>query len=106
MLSSNRDFEHDKAWNWLRVHGPVANYAVMDERGAGTFELVVKDGYPPKVQSNRPDGSFATNDLFIRHDQHENWYKYFGRLDDTIVQLLGEKTNPCEPMSIFSGVRA
>jgi len=25
---------------------------------------------------------------------NQNWYKYIGRLDDTLVHVLGEKTNP------------
>jgi hypothetical protein len=44
--------------------------------------------------SNRPDGSYATKDLFLQHPDHPNWYKYIGRLDDTLTQTLGEKTNP------------
>ncbi|OCH88468.1 L-aminoadipate-semialdehyde dehydrogenase [Obba rivulosa] len=94
LLSSKRDFARDKAWNWLRIHGPVADYITLEDRGAGTFELVVRDGYPAKIVSNRPDNSYATKDLFVKHHERGNWVKYFGRLDDTIVQLLGEKTNP------------
>lgn len=52
-----------------------------------------------QVETNRPDGSFATKDLFQRHPEHPNWYKYIGRLDDTLVQTLGEKTNPV-PMEL------
>ncbi|EMD32274.1 hypothetical protein CERSUDRAFT_162022 [Gelatoporia subvermispora B] len=94
VLSSQRDFRNDKGWNWLRAEGICADYVVMEERGSGTFELVVKDGWPGKTESNRPDGSYATKDLFIRHEEHSTWYKYIGRQDDTLVQLLGEKTNP------------
>lgn len=46
--------------------------------------------------SNRPDGSYATKDLFLQHPEHTSWYKYVGRLDDTLTQTLGEKTNPGE----------
>lgn len=94
LLKSTRDFKTDKAWNWLRVEGPISDYIVMEDRGSNTFESVVKDGWPAKIQSNRPDGSYATKDLFLRHSEHSNWYKYIGRLDDTLVMLLGEKTNP------------
>ncbi|KZT73346.1 L-aminoadipate-semialdehyde dehydrogenase [Daedalea quercina L-15889] len=94
LLSSERDFAADKAWNWLRMEGRIADYLVMEDRGSGTYESVVKDGWPAKNQSNRPDGSYATKDLFARHPQRSNWYKYIGRLDDTLVQVLGEKTNP------------
>lgn len=68
----------------------------MEPQGSNTFELVVKDGWPAKIMSNRPDGSYATKDLFLRHEDEgkEHWYKYVGRMDDTLTQTLGEKTNP------------
>ncbi|KAJ7113690.1 L-aminoadipate-semialdehyde dehydrogenase [Mycena crocata] len=94
LLNSERDAAVDKDWNWLRAKGLILDYLVMEPRGDNTFEAVVKDGYPPKIETNRPDGSYATKDLFLRHPVHENWYKYIGRLDDTLVQTLGEKTNP------------
>ncbi|KAJ7918788.1 L-aminoadipate-semialdehyde dehydrogenase [Mycena leptocephala] len=94
LLNSERDMSTDKDWNWLRAKGFILNYLVMEPRGDNTFEAVVKDGYPPKIETNRPDGSYATKDLFLRHPEHDNWYKYIGRLDDTLVQTLGEKTNP------------
>lgn len=52
-----------------------------------------------KIETNRPDGSYATKDLFLRHPENEDWYKYIGRLDDTLVHILGEKTNPV-PMEL------
>ncbi|KAK7031412.1 L-aminoadipate-semialdehyde dehydrogenase [Favolaschia claudopus] len=99
LLNSERDMSVDKDWNWLRARGFILDYLVMEPRGDNTFEAVVKDGYPPKIETNRPDGSYATKDLFLRHPDHENWYKYIGRLDDTLVQTLGEKTNPV-PMEL------
>ncbi|KAJ7493419.1 L-aminoadipate-semialdehyde dehydrogenase [Mycena galericulata] len=94
ILNSEREFATDKNWNWVRAKGLILDYLVMEPRGDNTFEAVVKDGYPPKIETNRPDGSYATKDLFLRHPEHDNWYKYIGRLDDTLVQTLGEKTNP------------
>ncbi|KAJ7281917.1 L-aminoadipate-semialdehyde dehydrogenase [Mycena rebaudengoi] len=94
LLNSTRDMATDKAWNWLRASGYILDFLDMEPRGDNTFEAVVKDGYPPKIETNRPDGSYATKDLFLRHEKHDNWYKYIGRLDDTLVQTLGEKTNP------------
>ncbi|CAK5267785.1 unnamed protein product [Mycena citricolor] len=110
LLNSDREMATDKDWNWLRAKGTIVDYLTMEARGDNTFEAVVKDGYPPKVlalfltaqllsdsakiETNRPDGSYATKDLFLRHPSHADWYKYVGRLDDTLVQTLGEKTNP------------
>ncbi|KAK4688566.1 hypothetical protein P7C73_g1542, partial [Tremellales sp. Uapishka_1] len=94
IINSRRDYKDDKAWNWLRVEGLIESFLTMEPRGGDTFELVVMDGWPPKLVSNRPDGSYATKDLFLQHPKHANWFKYIGRLDDTLTQTLGEKTNP------------
>ncbi|GBE77228.1 putative three-domain protein [Sparassis crispa] len=94
LLHSKRDYANDKSWNWVRAEGLILDYLKMEERGSNTYETVVKEGWPAKIQTNRPDGSYATKDLFVRHKEHHNWYKYVGRLDDTLVQVLGEKTNP------------
>ncbi|KAF9458834.1 L-aminoadipate-semialdehyde dehydrogenase [Collybia nuda] len=99
LMNSSRPYATDKAWNWVRPVPGIRDYLVMEPRGGNTFEVVVKDGYPPKVETNRPDGSFATKDLFLRHPENPNWYKYIGRLDDTLVHILGEKTNPV-PMEL------
>lgn len=44
--------------------------------------------------SNRADGAYCTKDLVLRHPTNKTWFKYIGRLDDTLTQTLGEKTNP------------
>lgn len=51
LLNSRRDFAGDKAWNWLRAEGPIVDYSVMEDRGSRTFELVVLDGWPPKIST-------------------------------------------------------
>lgn len=35
--------------------------------------------------SNRPDGSYATKDLFLRHPHIPNAFRFIGRADDTLV---------------------
>ncbi|KAG7444789.1 L-aminoadipate-semialdehyde dehydrogenase [Guyanagaster necrorhizus] len=99
LMNSNRDFSTDKLWNWTRPLLGSANYLVWEPQGGDTFEVIVKDGYPPKIETNRPDGSYATKDLFLRHPERKDLYKYIGRLDDTLVHILGEKTNPV-PMEL------
>lgn len=94
LLNSRRDYPNDKGWNWLRAEGPITEYLRMEPQGSSTFELVVADGWPAKIMSNRPDNSYATKDLFLQHPEHSDWFKYVGRLDDTLTQTLGEKTNP------------
>ena len=99
LLTSRRDYATDKAWNWLRIEGLIKQYIELVPRGSSgdgsdMVEVVVKDGWPGKVMSNTPDNSYATKDLFVVHPEHSNWVKYVGRLDDTLTQTLGEKTNP------------
>ncbi|BEI83428.1 hypothetical protein CcaverHIS002_0400320 [Cutaneotrichosporon cavernicola] len=94
LMTSNRDFKTDKAWNYVRNEGLISNYLDLEPRGSNTFEVVVKDGWPAKIMSNRPDGAYATKDLVVRHPDHPTWLKYVGRLDDTLTLTLGEKTNP------------
>ncbi|KAJ3895239.1 L-aminoadipate-semialdehyde dehydrogenase [Lentinula edodes] len=99
IMNSERKFLTDKGWNWVRPTTLSKHFMVMEPQGKDTFECVIKDGYPAKVVSNRPDGSFATKDLFQRHPEEKDRYKYIGRLDDTLVHILGEKTNPV-PMEL------
>jgi len=84
----------DKAWDYVRAGDAVKSYLQWEERSPGIFELVVLDGWSSKVASNRPDGSYATKDLFTSHPTIPNAWKYFARLDDTIVLMNGEKIVP------------
>jgi Phosphopantetheine attachment site len=84
----------DKAWDYVRAGAAVKPYLQWEERSPGIFELVVLDGWTSKVASNRPDGSYATKDLFTPHPTVPNAWKYFARLDDTIVLMNGEKVVP------------
>ncbi|KAE8556190.1 hypothetical protein EYB25_000890 [Talaromyces marneffei] len=92
LMTSARPRE-DKLWNWLRPGAAVKPYLRFEERSTGIYEAVVLDGWPCKVLSNRPDGAYATKDLFMKHPDMEA-YKYFARLDDTIVLVNGEKVIP------------
>lgn len=93
-MTSRRDCKNDKAWKWLRADGLIADYLELGSQGSGTFEIIVKDGYPAKIMSNRVDGAYCTKDLVLQHLEHPSWFKYIGRLDDTLMQTLGKKTNP------------
>lgn len=94
LMTSRRDCAVDKAWNWLRAEGPIADYLELAPQGSNTFEIIVRDGWPAKILSNRDDGAYCTKDLMLRHPTQKTWFKYIGRLDDTLTQTLGEKTNP------------
>lgn len=86
--------EGDKAWNYVREHDRLSPYLKWVPRGPGLFECVVTEGWPAKVQSNQPDGSYATKDLFQPHPTIPRAWKYIARLDDTLVLVNGEKFGP------------
>jgi hypothetical protein len=84
----------DKDWDYVRLSQDLQPYVAFEMRSAGIYELIALDGLPSKVASNRPDGSYATKDLFIPHPTTPNAWKYYARMDDTIVLLNGEKHVP------------
>jgi hypothetical protein len=93
LMTSFRD-PKDKDWDYVRVPEPIKKFITFELRSLGIYELVVLDGLPSKVASNRPDGSYATKDLFSPHPSTPDAWKYFARLDDTIVLMNGEKATP------------
>ncbi|KAF2177428.1 male sterility protein [Zopfia rhizophila CBS 207.26] len=84
----------DKAWNYVRESDKLKPYLKWIPRGPNLYECSVLDGWPSKVASNMPDGSYATKDLFEPHPTIEAAWKYIARLDDTIALVNGEKFNP------------
>ncbi|GAA5820969.1 hypothetical protein JCM11251_001899 [Rhodosporidiobolus azoricus] len=93
LMTSFRDYETDKEWAYNRPPAALKPYLVMEDRGAGTMEAIVLDGWKGKVVNNRPDNSYATSDLFVKHPTLDA-YKFVGRIDDTLVLVTGEKVNP------------
>jgi hypothetical protein len=92
-MTSFRDRD-DQDWDYLRVSKALDPFVRWEEKGPGIFELVVLAGWPSKVATNRPDGSYATKDLFSQHPDRSGLFKWTGRLDDTLVLMNGEKANP------------
>ena len=84
----------DKDWDYVRLSQDLQPYIAFEMRSEGIYELIALDGLPSKVASNRPNGSYATKDLFKPHPTTPNAWKYYARMDDTIVLLNGEKHVP------------
>ncbi|CAO1613881.1 unnamed protein product [Parajaminaea phylloscopi] len=95
LSSSFRDFANDTDWNWLRFETKVDGTSVLQFRensdNPGLYELVVTADWPTKLLSTSSDGSFATEDLYVRHPHHQDRYQYATRVDDTLVLLNGKK---------------
>jgi aryl carrier-like protein len=84
----------DKDWDYVRLSQDLQPYVAFEMRSEGIYELIALEGLPSKVASNRSDGSYATKDLFTPHPTTPNAWKYYARMDDTLVLLNGEKHVP------------
>ncbi|CAO1638193.1 unnamed protein product [Sympodiomycopsis kandeliae] len=94
LMSSFRDFDTDKEWNWLRIDDQLGQEWIdfrEDNDNPGLCELIVTKKWPTKLLSNAPDQAFSTQDLYSRHPDHPTWYRYATRVDDTLVLLNGKK---------------
>ncbi|PBP15752.1 putative NRPS-like enzyme [Diplocarpon rosae] len=95
LLSSHRDYQSDKAWQFLRVPSSSPHLKFEDQSdGSGLSELIVLSTWPHMAKRNREDGSYATSDLFQRHPSIENAWRYDSRCDSQITLLTGKKFDP------------
>ncbi|KAK0558525.1 hypothetical protein OC844_005084 [Tilletia horrida] len=93
-MSSWRDFANDKEWSWLRIYDEKSGqWLELQERSeeGGLFELVVKSSWPTKIIQNRPNGSYATSDLYEKNAQRPHLWRYSRRADDSLVLVNGKK---------------
>ncbi|KAK7420927.1 hypothetical protein QQX98_002491 [Neonectria punicea] len=93
LMSSHRDYQNDKDWQYLR---PIDDPKLLsfENRNNGLSELVVKPDWPFLAKSNRPDGSYATGDLFEPHASIPNAWRYHSRADAQITLANGKKFDP------------
>ncbi|KAK7710297.1 putative NRPS-like protein biosynthetic cluster [Diaporthe eres] len=100
LLSSHRDYSTDREWSYLRADSSLQpDYydfepQAREDGEPSLFEFVVKPKWPHRGKTNRPDGSFATSDLFERHPTIENAWRYHSRADAQITLLNGKKFDP------------
>lgn len=88
---SGRDWIWLTAWSWVE---PYLRFEPYGDEDQGLWHLVVLPGLPTFVTSNRPDGSYATQDLFVRHPTDPKKWKFSHRADDIIVLVNGLKADP------------
>ncbi|RDA86136.1 hypothetical protein CP532_3062 [Ophiocordyceps camponoti-leonardi (nom. inval.)] len=93
LMSSHRDYGVDTEWQYLR---PVCDPDLLsfEPREDDLCELVVRPGWPVRATTNRPDGSYATSDLFQPHPSRPHTWRYHSRADSQIVLLNGKKFDP------------
>lgn len=94
-MSPARSFSEKYSWRTQAIVDAAKPFVIMDKIDDDLYEPVIKDGWPRKMMSNRPDGSYAMGDLFRPDPECDigGWI-YVGRKDDTLVHVNGEKTNP------------
>ncbi|KAL9062832.1 MAG: hypothetical protein Q9157_008596, partial [Trypethelium eluteriae] len=95
LLSSHRNYAHDKEWQYLRTPSGVEylEFELQDDTEQ-TYELVVKPGWPHMAKQNREDGSYATSDLFVKHRELEGAWRYHSRKDAQLTLVTGKKFDP------------
>jgi acyl-coenzyme A synthetase/AMP-(fatty) acid ligase len=98
LLSSHREYDEDKEWEYFRL--PPNNKSLVFEEQDGSSklsELVVKAGWPHMTKVNRPNGNFATSDLFEPHPKVKGAWRHHSRSDSQITLSTGMKFDP-EPL--------
>ncbi|KAL8897173.1 MAG: hypothetical protein Q9207_007346, partial [Kuettlingeria erythrocarpa] len=94
LLSSHRDYEKDKDWQFLRNCSPDLLQFEPQQDGSGLSELIVRPRWPHMAKRNREDGSFATADLFAPHSSIKDAWKYHSRADSQLTLITGKKFDP------------
>ncbi|KAK8038528.1 L-aminoadipate-semialdehyde dehydrogenase [Apiospora rasikravindrae] len=98
LLSSDRDYAQDKEWQFLRPAASVVSENILAFEpcgdGSGLSELVARPGWPLLAKTNRPDGSYATADLFEPHPSIPDAWRYHSRSDAQITLANGKKFDP------------
>ena len=94
-----RDKRGDRTedWHYVHVH-PEANVEFR-HRYDNYYEMVQVRGherYQPVFCHFGDVDAYETKDLFSKHSTLPDTYSYEGRLDDIIVFINGEKTNPVD----------
>ncbi|KAF9692411.1 hypothetical protein EKO04_009478 [Ascochyta lentis] len=93
VMSSFRDFSADNDWQYLRNYNP-AKLLNFEPREDNLAELVIRPGWPHMAKQNRPDGSFATADLFAPHPTIPDAWIYNSRADSQLTLITGKKFDP------------
>ncbi|KAF4555331.1 Non-canonical non-ribosomal peptide synthetase-like protein 1 [Elsinoe fawcettii] len=94
LMSSHRDYSSDSAWQYLRA--PPSSGLIFEPQASSPdrYELIIPPTWPHMAKRNRPNGSFATADLFTPHDTIEGAWKYHSRSDSQLTLITGKKFDP------------
>ncbi|KAJ1302971.1 hypothetical protein OPQ81_003262 [Rhizoctonia solani] len=92
------DLDDLSDWDYVKFSSHVDARFVPQNDEDHSYELVfvVSDDHKPFEINSEIDGkpAYRTKDLVVRHPFKQDLWKFVGRLDDQIILLNGEKTNP------------
>ncbi|KAH7318820.1 hypothetical protein B0J17DRAFT_584211 [Rhizoctonia solani] len=92
------DLDDLNDWGYVKFSSHVNAHFVPQNDEDHSFELVfvVSNDHKPFELNSEVDGrpAYRTKDLVVRHPFKQDLWKFVGRLDDQIILLNGEKTNP------------
>lgn len=95
LMSSHRNYETDKNWQYLRTSLKTSQLQFEKQiNSPGLFELVVPKAWPQMAKRNRSNGAFATSDLFEAHPIIQGAWRYHSRSDSQITLITGKKFDP------------
>ncbi|KAI9255135.1 hypothetical protein BDA99DRAFT_517966 [Phascolomyces articulosus] len=99
LLLSNLS-KNNNRWYDFTPSPALMHYATFEPYGDNLYHLVIHNDYPSLAKGfgNRPNGDFATNDLFAKNVQESlgnftSW-THIGRIDDAINISYGSKVLP------------
>ncbi|KAI9652080.1 MAG: hypothetical protein M1831_007213 [Alyxoria varia] len=93
LMSSHRVYDEDSEWEYLRANSQNDGL-IFEANDDNRYELIVSPSWPHLSKSNRPDGSFATSDLFVPHPTIPNAWRYDSRADSQLTLITGKKFDP------------
>ncbi|KAE8381139.1 hypothetical protein BDV26DRAFT_255812 [Aspergillus bertholletiae] len=86
----------DPFWNYLKFFENIRPFIWMKPITADLYECVYLAGHPALTVSNsdEPQGSYHSRDVFAPHPTIPDRWKYVTRLDDRLTLVNGEKVLP------------
>ncbi|KAI9250966.1 hypothetical protein BDA99DRAFT_469417 [Phascolomyces articulosus] len=97
-MSVSNMSRNNTEWYALKPAKQILPYCIWEpyDDAKGIYHLVIKADCPSIATNvgNRPNGDYATNDLFMEDPPKSGYWRHLGRNDDTLVMENGEKTNP------------
>ncbi|CAF0954297.1 unnamed protein product, partial [Didymodactylos carnosus] len=91
-------YPRDKRYKWMiipEIRKPfIRIVSALDDPNVKELIHLPNDPFVASNVSNCSDGGYSTGDLVLEDLSNPGLYTIFGRKDDTLIHVNGEKTNP------------